>query len=356
MFTISGQVSKRIISLRFLLIVFVVFIHNTVSEVKYADTTTVYQIPEYARIVRVIVTDVFSRSAVPLFFLIAGYLFFAKETLFLPVLKKKSKTILLPYILWSVLVVLFYFIAQNIPLTKVFFSNPLNLVANFDLLDWLDVFAGMFTERAPYPLVYQFWFIRDLFILNLLFIPIKQLINRFPFGTLIVFALLWVANVNNFLVSPEALLFFFLGYYIVKYNFSIESLDKIKLLDFSLIFLLTIVIEIFFYKDFGVIHKVNMILGSLFLLRISCYFIKNEKIFAILAWLEGYAFFVYAFHEPLLTVLKKVSVRIIPMEGGFILLHYFLITLLAVISSLVTGVILKKILPKVYAIMTGGRV
>ncbi|HPH94985.1 MAG TPA: acyltransferase [Anaerolineaceae bacterium] len=353
---IGGQLSKRIVSLRFLLIVFVVFIHNTVSEVKYADSTTVYQIPEYARIIRVIVTDVFSRSAVPLFFLLSGYLFFMKEAAYWPVVKKKTKSILLPYMLWSLLAVLFYFLAQNISFTKVYFSNPLNIVADFDWLDWVDVFAGLFTARAPYPLVYQFWFIRDLFTAFLLFPILKWFIDRLPFGTFIILSVLWITYTNLYLVSAEALLFFSLGYYIVKYKLTIESLDKIKIGDFLAGFSATIFFEVFFLKSFSFIHFINLVLGVLFLLRISFYFIRNEKVFSILAWLEGYAFFVYAFHEPLLTILKKVSVRVIPMEGGYILLHYFFLTFLTVIISLAAGVLVKKITPRVYALLTGGRV
>jgi fucose 4-O-acetylase-like acetyltransferase len=333
----------------------VVFIHNVITEVKFADGTEVYQIPLYVEKIRYLLSEIIARIAVPMFFLIAGYLLYTKETKFIAVLKKKSRTILLPYIIWNILEIIFLFIAQSFSFTKPYFVN--NIIRNFGFIDWIDVFIGKFTalRHYQYPLVYQFWFLRDLFVLNLLFIVIKKLVDKFPFGLFTVFLILWVAGINIYIVSTEALLFFSLGYYIVKYSMDYKNIDSIKLYDIIFVYIITIMIELFFNRYVPIIHKINILVGSIVFIKLSKYFIEDEKIYSKLKWLEGYAFFVYAIHEPLLTVMKKLSVKIIPMKNGFILLQYFGVAFLGIILFLCIAVIVKKLFPKIYALLTGGR-
>ena len=74
---INDEDSKRITGLRFLLICFVVFIHNNLN----ADTAINYYHlsfcePAIISCFKIIVTSILGGSAVPLFFLFAGYLQF----------------------------------------------------------------------------------------------------------------------------------------------------------------------------------------------------------------------------------------------------------------------------------------
>jgi surface polysaccharide O-acyltransferase-like enzyme len=306
--------------------------------------------------IRYLISEIIARVAVPLFFLISGFLLYAKETKYVTILKKKCRTILIPYILWNVLAVIFYFTAQSFSFTKPYFVN--NIIGNFEFIDWVDVFIGKFTElrKYQYPLVYQFWFLRDLFILYLLYKLIKKLVDLFPFGTFVILCLLWLNNINIYVVSNEALLYFTIGYYIIKYSLNYKTLDNLKLFDVLMIYIVTIIIELFFIKYVPTIHKINVIVGGIVFIKLTYYFVQNIRINNMLTWLEGYAFFVYAIHEPCLTIMKKLSVRIIPMEGGFVLLQYFGVVFLGIIIFLGVGIIIKKLVPKLYGILTGGRI
>jgi fucose 4-O-acetylase-like acetyltransferase len=327
-----------------------------VTTVNFTDGTEIYEIPLYVEKVRYSISQLIARVAVPLFFLISGFLLYIKETKYTITLKKKCRTILLPYILWNILSIILFFTAQSFSFTKPYFVN--NIVRNFGIVDWIDVFIGKFTalRQYQYPLVYQFWFLRDLFILYLLYKIIKKLVDKFPFGTFVMLCLLWVNNINIYIVSSEALLFFTLGYYAVKYSLDIKKIDGIQLFDILFIYIMTIVIELFFINYVPTIHKINIIVGSIIFIKSTYYFVQNIKTKRILIWLEKYAFFVYAIHEPCLTILKKLSVRIIPMRGGFILLQYFLIAFFGIIIFLGIGIIFRKISPKLYGILTGGRI
>jgi hypothetical protein len=142
----------------------------------------------------------------------------------------------------------------------------------------------------------------------------------------------------------------------VKYNISTENVDQIKIMDLSVVYGTTIILEYLFIKTMPVLHKVNIIIGCMFFLRISQYFIENIKLYKILAWLERYQFIVYAIHGIIIPQLLKIYMRIVPLNGIYILLGYFFMILFGVFVSLVFGIVLKKMFPKINGILTGGRV
>ena len=96
-------------------------------------------------------------------------------------------------------------------------------------------------------------------ILNLLFVGIKKLIDRLPFGTIFIFFILWISGINIYIVSTEALLFFSFGYYVVKYSLVIRAFDGIKIYDIITIYLLVIAGILFFKEKLPVIHQINII-------------------------------------------------------------------------------------------------
>jgi hypothetical protein len=289
------------------------------------------------------------------FFLISGFLLYVKEPKFLENLNKKCRTILLPYILWTILVILFLFTAQSFNFTKPYFANL--IVRNFSPIDWVDVFVGKFTaaRKYQYPLVYQFWFLRDLFVLNLLFVIIKKIVDRCPGGALVLFFILWTGGVNIYIVDSGALFFFTLGYYIVKYNINYKHLDNIKAFDMAIMYIMTIIPSLFFREKLTIISSINIIVGIIFFIKLSYSFIRESKTYNILAWLEQYAFWVYATHGIAIAVMIKLSVKIMPMNGGWLLIHYFIVTLLCIFILLGIGIIFRKIFPKIFLILTGGR-
>jgi fucose 4-O-acetylase-like acetyltransferase len=336
----------------------VVIIHNGISAETFSQRHITAIIPGYVENVQRFI-GIITAVAVPLFFLIAGYLLYFKEKEFFPVLNKKCRTILVPYVLWNLLLVLFYFLMQTLPFTKQFFmTDPEHLIKNYGLVDWIDVFWGKITYRNEHghPFVAQFWFLRDLFILNIFFVLIKKLVNQFPLGIFVLCSIFWINNIQIYIVSPEALLFFIFGYYIVKYNLNEENIDTIKIIDLSSIYGITFILEYLFIDIMPTLHKVNILIGCIFFLKISYYFIQDKKIYGVLAWLGKYQFIVYAIHMIIMSQLLKIYIKIIPLNGIFILLGYFFMILFGVFVSLVFGIIFKKIFPKIYGILTGGRI
>jgi fucose 4-O-acetylase-like acetyltransferase len=335
----------------------VVFIHNGVIDkgINFADGAQVFEAPFYVAKAKEL-AGTFTSIAVPLFFLISGFFLFIKEPKYVENLKKKCQTILLPYILWAILVILFLFTAQSFDFIKPYFANL--IVRDFSPMDWIGALVGhfgKFSEPYAHPLVHQFWFLRDLFVLNILFVIIKKIIDLCPGGAFVLFSLLWIGGVNIYIVNAGALFFFALGYYIVKYNINYKHLDTIKTLDMVIMYIITIITSLFFREKITIISAMNIIVGIMFFVKLSRTFIKEDKIYTLLAWLEQYSFWVYATHGIVIAAMIKLSVKIMPMNGGWLLVHYFMVTLLCIFVLVGIGIIFRKIFPKIFLVLTGGR-
>ncbi|WP_010262386.1 acyltransferase family protein [Treponema primitia] len=355
---INENISKRIIALRFILVFFILLIHNNITELHFVDNLAMneYQHIIILKIQQLIGIIVYT-TILPTYFLLSGYLIYAKEIKFIIVVKKKCRSILLPYFIWTLLAILFFYIAQSFSFTKIYFTTPRTLIRQFGVLDWIDVFWGKLTPMAQgYPLVGQFWFLRDLFILDLLFLVIKKLIDLFPLGTFIFFFIIWLTDINIYIVSTSGLLFFSLGYYIVKYSLNEGKIDKINIIELAVVCLLTLCIELFFNKHVPQIHTINTFLGCIFLIRLSWFLVRKKYLYEFLKKLEKYSFFVFAIHLPYLLVLNKLYMRIIPISGlAGVLLQYFCIAIFGTTLFLTIGVIIRKKLPKIFALVTGNR-
>jgi peptidoglycan/LPS O-acetylase OafA/YrhL len=109
-----------------------------------------------------------------------------------------------------------------------------------------------------------------------------------------------------------------------------------------------------FYIDF--FKKLIILFGiisSLYLSRV----IQNNKIFSkLLLNLSCYSFFVFAFHEPLLTLIKKIVYKFTAPESSiFVTFVYLICPVATIIISIFAYKFLKKISPKFAGLITGGR-
>ena len=179
----------------------------------------------------------------------------------------------------------------------------------------------------------------------------------FPAGIFVLLLAAWMGRdgIPVYSVSISALFFFTLGYYIVKYNLNYKHLDAIKTADIFFMYLITILISLSYKEKMPIISNVNIIVGILFFIKLSYYFITDEKTYKKLSWLEQYAFWVYATHGIVIAVMVKLSVKIMPMHGGWLLVHYFLVTTLCIILLIGTGTVFRRLFPKIFAVLTGGR-
>ena len=106
---IDGETSRRITSLRYILSVLVVFIHNNFTAEKLADSLAegnripIFEQNTLGEWIQFMISSGLGSCAVPLFFMFSAYLFFKKDTPYKNMLKKKTRGLLLPYFVWIAL-------------------------------------------------------------------------------------------------------------------------------------------------------------------------------------------------------------------------------------------------------------
>lgn len=350
--SLTEEDSKRITSLRFLLIVFVVFIHNNLNA---DDAINYYHLafnePAVITWFKFLVTSVLGGAAVPLFFLFAGYLQFCKQDSYPVLLKKRAKSLLVPYVAWTVITVALFFIAQSVPQLSAFFQNENNIVRNWNFTDWISLF---WVHNEVYPLVYQFWFLRNLIVL-VLFSPILVLLARkMPFLVIVGISLCFLNGIP--LGFGTALFFYMAGFFFAEYDISFFKIaDKIKWVEFGILFLAILIFNIAFAEKIQ-FYGINTLISCFFFLKLSAIIVSKEKLFAVSHYLAGFSFFLYAIHAPFLgTSLNKLNWRIIPLHGAWCLVQFIVPCVLCIAIGTGIGIALKKILPPLFAILNGSR-
>jgi len=178
-----------------------------------------------------------------------------------------------------------FYIAQKLPHLKTFFVSGINDFSKYNLLDWIDVYAGKFTKnRGNVPLVYPLWYVRDLFLIFLISPILKVLIRKVPFTTLFAFAFLYFSLTVNFsnwyyvFISPEALLFFTIGCLLGKNINILEKFDQIKVCDVLLILGIGIIVELLFRNKFVLIRDFDLLIGILLYFRLTENIIKYPSV------------------------------------------------------------------------------
>lgn len=317
--------------------------------------------------IQIFIAEGVSRSAVPLFFLLSGYLFFISihryesfHDFFLYKIKHRCMTIVLPYLFWSIFGLLLLFLFQNIPLI-----NNYILHDNLPILKELTI-SDILTVITYRPVPYQLWFLRDLITMNILspliFYQIKYC-PSFNYIMLFFLTLIWFFNVQLHFICIETPLFFYIGSAIALKDIKQKELSRgiiYLLLLLWIIFLSTYAFLIIFYKFnyFPWLQRIFAFWGMVaiwYLYNIIPFFNSN-----IFKQVSAYTFIIFVAHEPILTLLKALSVNMflkgLNYYNSFSLLILYLCLPIFVINiTIVFGYFFKKLFPQFYTLVTGDR-
>lgn len=158
--------SKTIDEIRFPLAIAVVFIHINVTTIPPLEAEfAIWSTDGICNLIYIVMAHIITHVAVPLFFVISGYLFFLNFTrwnvsTYLKKIKKRMHTLVIPYILWNFAAVALVIISEvmlNIYKTKGFpnlnvFSELFNLHVYYDFHEWgsnkINWLGGVFQDKA----------------------------------------------------------------------------------------------------------------------------------------------------------------------------------------------------------------
>ncbi len=361
---INNYLSKKFKVISFIAIIMVVYIHAyNLTDRFLQPFTTISNQMNFSSFFQYFISNGLTRIAVPLFFAISGYLFYhnlsANKNSFLAKYKSRAKTLLLPYLLCSVVSLLFLYLGQEfVALMGIedFFIEATfveNLVRNFAVQDYI---AKIFFSSAAY----QLWFIWDLMIYVILSPLIYYYLKRNSYLALIPFAIFWLFDLHLF-INSEGILFFMLGAFLAikEINFQREF-SKRKINIILILWLLVLVLKTFLaYYDLHFVllalHKIAIILGFIGLWYGYDIYIgelrDNHRIF----YLTSFTFFIFLFHVPLLDFLTDICLGLFGSSQFLSLAVYLLNPIFVMGLLIVVAELLRRYLTSVYSIVTGGR-
>lgn len=353
--------SKTIMFLRFPLIVSVVFIHTGLEGVMINGTLLVNegQFPIYS-LLHHVVTNELARIAVPLFFFTSGFLFFYRSYFSVQAyqkkIKKRVRTLLVPYLFWNVVVFILLLFAQLFLSSMT--SGKRKFIDDYNWQDWLNLF---WAHNGGMPICYQFWFIRDLIIV-ILFTPILYyLIKYCKAFSVLALGILWLFNiwfaVPGF--SIDAFFFFSFGawFSINKHNFTVDfrSIRWVTTLIYLGLVALSTGLWHSKITDYYYIHNIGIVVGLVMIISWTAYGITKNCLH-VSTFLAASSFFVYAYHGMPAALVVKCWLKLLsPISEWMMLMGYFLMPFFIVGFGVSIYALLHRYFPTFTALITGGR-
>lgn len=282
-------------------------------------------------------------GAVPVFFLLSGYLSARKLDSPSCSLREfgisKWHGLIIPFLFWTILTLVLIFSAKAAGLDKAvkggghYFGVEPNVES---------IFSSMFGIGRPL-IIYQFWFLRDLIVANFAAFFIIRYLPRIPLLPLLLF----------FVPIPMmgSLAYFLTGHELKRFQFA----DLEKILKGTWIYCLSWLVlgaGITLWKE-SIPDPIGA-LGSAAFLIFLAHLIGLSSAGRKLATLGATTFFIYAVHEPAQTIIDKIwTQKGWPGHGSFAL--FIGIPLAVFVVSTIGYKLLARLSPKSLALMTGGR-
>jgi len=282
-------------------------------------------------------------GAVPVFFMLSGYLGARKmespqSTLMVHV-RDKARTLLIPFLFWNLLLLTLVMGVKLIGLDSVLRGNG----GYFDVHPNLKSIICALFGIGRFPVAYQFWFLRDLMVVNVIGFIIQRYSPAIPL-------LAWLFFLLPFPIG-YSFAFFFMGN---QLHAILPSSKVISPISSGLYCLIWVILGIFHIQGKVAISSPILELGSaafLFLLSSSLIYFS---IFQKLSLLAGGTFMIYALHEPSQTVISKVWLKSgLPGYGS--VLCFLIIPLTVYPACWFVYYVVKRYFPKLLPYATGGR-
>ncbi len=362
---LSAYLSKKLSRLSFLGMLTVVYVHSFNFDDRYlwagrpfSEELNVWNF------IQVLVTNGLFRFGVPLFFFRAGLLMAETEAKYtaLSRLKKRSLTLILPYVAWSLTGIgitwFFESRAEIAPFAEASWLRPFgNLpIHKWNLSQW---FEGVIFQ----PVSFQLWFLKSLFIYSLLYPLLRKALTLKPYWFLGFFGLMWLTSSGFlFLFEGEGILFFSLGIFYAK-----DGMDPLKIRHFLSRFKVYWILPVILLgKTFLSFEFQGMEAPVYFLHKIS------QPLMVMAVWfgydavlgrfnktplesLSHYNFFIYGAHVPLVYYITDWIFAFYGKEDSMRFLVFVFLPVAVAMCAIIIGYLFEKLVYPLFWVFTGGR-
>lgn len=306
----------------------------------------------------VFIENFFSRGvplvAVPLFFTISGYLFFLNMEISVASFRKKIlkrfRTLMVPFLFWSISSFMAVYLVQLLPGTEKFFGHY--HLRNCSLSTCLKT---IFIVPVPG----QLWFIRHLFLYVLLTPIIYYLLRVGGISVVLGLGIVWLGHPVHqwppFIIY--GLFFFTMGNFIAIWGTDWQlTITKPRWL--IPLWLGIVVVRIYYFTYHGA--QLHWLKNSGILIGMAALWFNYDLYGFIferkqLFWITSFTFFVYVSHTLILVPVQKFWAKMLGISNVSTLAGYFVCPLLVIPISIALAILLKRYCRGLYNVMTGGR-
>ena len=329
---------NKITIVSFVLVIMMLYVHGIYNE---------SELFRMSYIVKSIISRLSYRVINPTYFSISGFLFFyginAMADCF-PKMKKRIHTVLIPFILWNLIVVLENLIFYQIPFSSEFF--------NFNLLDKYNDISAVIYNLLICPAGFHLWFLRDL-ILIIAITPLLYGIKMVtPLGVLSPVLCICTCFFPQIGLLKSIFWFVFGSEYFVH-------IGKCKSIVIPILFICLCITELLFPHEYWK-HFTSpiILLGILSIWNLFDRLAKENfslKQHRLLSLSCQFTFFIYLYHEPFINVIRKLLAFILGRNSFAFASSYLTSPWFVIVIGILVGYAFKKSSPKIYSILTGGR-
>lgn len=343
---IRENINQKVVHVNFLCMVLVVFVHTyniVVYNVK--DTSVAQSILILCE--RFISEVLGNQIAVPVFMLLAGYHFFLnlhRNDEITPKIKKRIKTLGIPYLFWNTIGCLFFLIVIRLPwISKIINTKP-------DAVNIQNILWGILGYKYYYP----FWFLARL----LCFVFFSHVIFCIMRRKKVVILVLSILVLSSFVSGKcdeytlKPLFFYLVGGFIAQYKSEwFNETNRIHVILYCLALCGSFIIQLFF-KVTLINVVIQFIMPIIFWKAIDIVDLKNVSIYKY----ENISFFIYCAHTIILEIIEKFFGYILGINIIGAWCDYFLSPVLTIIVIIFIYIFLKKFFPAFTNIICGGRI
>jgi succinoglycan biosynthesis protein ExoH len=328
------EIFSRISILRFVMIFGIVILH-TPPYVPIRDTGT-----EVFDFVKAFFQHGLFRTTVPMLTFISGFLLFRTGLDLHPskLLKKKLKTLVIPFLVFNISVLVAAYIAEAAFGLKLSYD-----LLTADIRTWLDAAFGITASPINYPLN----FIRDLVVIMVMAPVLGLLLRSAPLKGLVLVTLIFYLNLDGYLVlRPVMVVTFYLGGMAAIQGWNMRALDK-----YAVPLLILLVLCCAAIVRFEVANTTYLRLVAPLMIWPASALLVRTRFGLWLDRMSRYSFFVFIAHAPLLLVtwvLYQRTSQYVPYELYWMLAPIIITSVLVLIYMVLT-----RTFPTAFAVAIG---
>ncbi len=291
--------------------------------------------------------------AVPLFFIISGAVFFRdyEKGSYLPKLKNRLRSLLIPYLVWNTLCMLFDLICSYTPISDYFLGRQL----------FVPTAGNIFKAIFHYGCNLPFWFLFALMFFVLIS-PLIDILMRNKFVGIAVIASVWVLSLFDIsLPSPlfykqNSIVFYLIGAWIGKHGFDRFQRPNrkwVQLLSAAVVIAVTVVYYQLPLK--ALLWLQPALTDVLALLGAGAFWCASDLFAQKLGRFRfvNASFAVFALHVNVSAVVTKLLFFLLPKSSGAAIWNFFLTVLITLSIIVVFFRIISKYFPRLATVLFG---